>query len=101
MEAAKEMIYKITHDNLPEAIYRLHLKVDRLLSQTRFKEQHDDEDRLMTIEQFIAYLPIPPKRQTVYGCITLRCVPYEKHGKRLYFRKSIIDLWLANGREMK
>jgi hypothetical protein len=32
--------------------------------------------------------------------VNARKIPYEKHGKRLYFRKSIIDEWLNKGRQM-
>jgi hypothetical protein len=41
-----------------------------------------------------------PANQTVYGWVNDRKVPHEKHGKRLYFRKSTIDTWLSNGRQM-
>lgn len=94
------MTEKITFDNLPEAISELHRKVDKLLSQPRSNNQADEADRLLTIEQFIDYLPEHPARQTIYGWVNERYVPYEKHGKRLYFRKSTIDNWLLKGREI-
>jgi len=54
----------------------------------------------MTLEQLVDYLPEHPANQTVYGWVNDRKVPYEKHGKRLYFRKTTIDTWLSNGRQM-
>ena len=89
---------KITFDNLPEAITELHRKVDKLLSHPRLNNQADEADRLLTIEQFIDYLPEHPARQTIYGWVNERYVPFEKYGKRLYFRKSDIEIWLNNGR---
>lgn len=93
------MSVKITHDNLPEAIIELHRKVDLLLSQSHVSNPVD-EDKLLTIEQLIAYLPEHPARQTIYGKVNNRSIPYEKHGSRLYFRKSEIDSWLSNGRQV-
>lgn len=91
----------ITFETLPGAVSELNRKIDLLLSQTQLSQKDQTPDRLLTIEQFIDYLPEHPAKQTVYGWINLRCVPYEKHGKRLYFRKSGIDTWLNNGRKVK
>lgn len=88
----------ITFDTLPRAVSELNRKIDLILSQTQNQKQ-EKQDRLLTIEQFLEYLPEHPARQTVYGWVNLRIVPYEKHGKRLYFRKSDIDSWLLKGRQ--
>lgn len=94
------MTNKITFENLPEAITELHNKVDRLLSQIKLNNQPDEADKLLTIQEFIDYLPERPAKQTVYGWVNDRLVPYEKYGKRLYFRKSNIDSWLSKGRQV-
>ena len=91
---------KITFDNLPDAVSELSRKVDLLLSRIQDNKK-PDQDKLFTIEELINYLPEKPARQTVYGWINQRLIPYEKFGKRLYFKKSIIDEWLANGRQVK
>ena len=93
------MTDKITFENLPEAITELHKKVYRLLSQARATEQ-PEADKLLSIQEFIDYLPEHPAKQTVYGWINDRRVPYEKHGKRVYFRVSAVDTWLNNGRQV-
>ncbi|NMC60244.1 MAG: hypothetical protein GYA51_12810, partial [Candidatus Methanofastidiosa archaeon] len=41
-----------------------------------------EEDSLLSIEQLVNYLPEKPARQTVYGWVNTRRVPYEKYGKR-------------------
>ncbi len=87
----------VNFENLPQAVGELHDKVDRLLAQVEVKP---DKDFLMTLEQFVDYLPEHPAHQTIYGWVNDRKVPFEKHGKRLYFRKSTIDTWLSNGRQM-
>ncbi len=67
---------------------------------TEKKSQKQDEDFLMTMEQLREYLPDKPARATVYGLVNYRKIPYQKHGKRLYFRKSEIDKWMNNGRKL-
>ncbi|MFA5189064.1 MAG: helix-turn-helix domain-containing protein [Patescibacteria group bacterium] len=60
-----------------------------------------EKDSLLTIEQLCDYLPEHPARQTIYCKVNDRLIPYEKHGKRLYFRKSTINFWLSNGRQVQ
>lgn len=90
----------ITFDNLPKAIAELNRKIDMILSGSLKPQRKENEERLMSIEQLIEYLIDHPARQTVYGWVNYRLIPYEKHGKRLYFKKSAIDLWLSNGRRI-
>ena len=91
---------KITFDNLPDAVQELHKKIDRLLSQQTAKKSDTDPDKLLTLEELIEFLPEKPAKQTIYGWVNGRLIPYEKHGKRLYFRKSEVDMWLSNGRQV-
>lgn len=93
------MTDKITFDNLPQAVQELHLKLDLLLSLSAQAESHDDPNKLMTVEELQSHLPEHPARQTIYGWVNDRLIPYEKHGKRLYFRKSAVVKWLENGRQ--
>jgi len=90
----------ITFDNLPKAIAELNRKIDMILSGSLKIQRKENEERLMSIEQLIDYLIDQPARQTIYGWVNYRLIPYEKHGKRLYFKKTAIDLWLANGRRI-
>jgi hypothetical protein len=88
----------VTFESLPMAVMELNNKVDRLLA-LQTNTERKEEDNLFTIEQLCDYLPEHPARQTVYGWVNYRLIPYEKHGKRLYFRKSSISNWLSNGRK--
>lgn len=90
----------MTFDQLPSAVLEIDRKLDRLLDQLPLIKNPVKEDPLFTIEQLIDYLPEHPARQTVYGWVNFRLIPYQKHGKRLYFRKSAIDRWLSNGRQV-
>ncbi len=88
----------ITYDSLPQAVMEINNKLDRLLSRQGHPEP--ETDKLITIDELIDFLPEHPARQTIYQWITGRLIPYQKHGRRLYFRKSEIQNWLANGRQV-
>ncbi len=90
----------LTFEEIPIAIMELDRKLDVLLAEYTSKPR-EDQDCLMTIEELQLYIPEQPARQTVYDWIFKRKIPVEKFGKRVYFRKSTIDIWLANGRQMQ
>lgn len=90
------MSAQITFDQLPAAVAELNRKIDILLAQTG--QPQPEPDRLMTVSELQSYLPEHPANQTIYGWSSRNIIPHEKHGKTLWFRKSSIDLWLANGR---
>jgi len=89
----------LTFEKIPEAITAIDRKLDALLALQK-NEEELDVDRLLTIGQFAEYLPEKPAKATIYGWVCARRVPFEKHGKSLYFRKSDIDQWLNNGRRI-
>ena len=91
------MMEAITFEQLPKVVVEISRKLDLLIADKA--AQAKNEDFLMTLEELRDYLPDNPARQTVYCWIYERKIPYEKYGKRVYFRKSSIEQWLANGRQ--
>ena len=87
-----------TFDSLPGLVAEINKKIDILMSDR--ESPATEEDYLMSVEGLIDYLPEKPARQTIYGWIHNSKIPYEKHGKRLYFRKSEINNWLTHGRQL-
>ena len=53
-------------------------------------------EEIMTVEQLSDYLTIT--RQTIYEKCSKKEIPYFKAGKRLYFKKSVINDWINSGR---
>jgi len=94
----KGMVKKLTYNDLPEAIEELHHKMDVLLS---IIQKQKDRPELMTLDQLREYLPEHPARQTIYGWINNRQIPYIKQGKRVYFKQQDIEAWLKNNRQWK
>jgi len=93
---------EITYNDIPQVLMELIKKVDILLAE---HSTEPEQDRLMTVTEYQDYIEKKtgkrPARQTVYDQAFKRNVPFEKHTKFLYFRKSVIDSWLANGRQVK
>jgi len=86
---------QITFEKLPEAMEYLINKVERLetlLSAT--KSDLPEADKWFNLLELCNYLPDKPARQTVYGWIGQKLIPYHKKGKKLQFLKSEIDAWL-------
>lgn len=88
----------IPFEALPKIVAEMNKKIDLLIADR--KTPIIDEDSLMNMEILRDYLPDKPARQTVYGWVNEKKIPYEKYGRRLYFRKSKIDKWIANGRQV-
>ncbi len=90
---------KLTFDKLPEAVAEINHKLDVLLADHTGRAP-ENSDYLMSLTELRSYLPDAPAAQTVYEWTFKRKIPFEKFGKRVYFRKSAIDEWLRNGRRL-
>ncbi len=95
------MITNITFNEIPAILAEVNSKLDILLAE-RGKEP--EGDKLMNLEEYQEYhesrFGVRPARQTIYDQVVKGKIPHEKHGKYLYFRKSIINQWWNNGRQI-
>jgi predicted DNA-binding transcriptional regulator AlpA len=89
---------KITFNDMPQALAYLIRKVDKLetLLNESMSENCQVSDRWFNLQELCQYLPDRPARQTVYGWIGQKLIPYHKKGKKLQFLKSEIDNWLKS-----
>ncbi len=91
----------ITFDALPGIVAEMNRKLDTLLAD---QSRQPEPDRLMPKNELQDYLEKQSGKryadQTIYQWVNDRSIPYVKHSKYLYFRKSDIDAWLANGRRI-
>lgn len=95
---------KITFDTMPsvmeEMMKRLSLIEEKLDLVVTHGEQQEDysasADIRFNIDELCRYLPMHPKKQTVYGWVSAKPakIPFHKKGT-LYFIKSEVDSWLA------
>lgn len=92
---------EITFEQLPKAIAELLDKVNTLTDLVVKKfgsESSREEKEWLDLEELCAYLPDKPSKQTVYGWVCRRYIPYHKKTKKLAFLKSEIDEWVATSR---
>ena len=86
---------QITFEKLPEAMEYLICKVEKLETLLSKKESEPlNSDKWFNLLELCSYLPDKPARQTVYGWVGQKLIPYHKKGKKLQFLKSEIDAWL-------
>ena len=86
----------ITFERLPGIISDIRKDIKELKVLV-IQGQNDSStgDEWMDVNGLCAYHPDHPAKKTVYDWVTLKRVPYHKDGKRLRFKRSEIDAWLA------
>ncbi len=92
---------EFTFEQLPKAFTQLFTKlenIERLLTE-RSNEPQPETERWLNLTELCDYLPDKPVKPTVYGWVHQRVIPCHKRGKKLYFLKSEIDIWLQAGRK--
>ena len=70
--------------------------IERML-QANKPEPVQPENEWLNIDELREYIPSKPARQTVYGWINRKAIPYHKNGKKVYFSRVEIDEWLRHG----
>ncbi|AEI51208.1 helix-turn-helix domain-containing protein [Runella slithyformis] len=90
---------QFTFDQLPNAVWQLTKEVEALKVLLLQKSQPVEPDRWFDLSELCAYLPEKATKPTVYGWVHSSLIPVHKRGKKLYFLKSEIDLWLKEGRK--
>lgn len=56
-----------------------------------------NEDEIINVQQAARFLNLAT--QTLYGFTSKHTIPFLKRGKKLYFRKSELETWLAEGKQ--
>jgi excisionase family DNA binding protein len=56
-----------------------------------------EENKLLSINEAAKHLNLA--RQTLYGFTSNRAIPFIKKGKKLYFKKSDLNIWLEEGKK--
>ena len=71
-------------------------QLSELLKMAKAPILKEVTEEIMTVEQLSDYLTIA--RQTIYEKCSKKEIPYFKAGKRLYFKKNVINDWINSGR---
>lgn len=92
---------KISFEQLPDAVSALFVKlesIEQLLRKDSLKPVQNIQEKWMDLNELCTFLPSKPAKQTVYGWITNKTIPYHKRGKKVFFNRSEIDEWLSSGK---
>lgn len=88
----------LTFDQLPEAVSQLQIQLNRIEQLISEKSTSSiTSDEVLTVSEAAAFLDLAP--QTVYQKVSARELPFSKRGKRLYFLRSELEQWIAEGRK--
>ena len=88
-------------EEMPQALNYLIYKVETLeglVNKLSAKKEVQESQEWMDINQLRQYLPTHPAKQTIYGWVNDKLIPYYKNSKKLTFQKSEIDNWMRQGR---
>ncbi len=97
------MLDTITLDQLPKAVADILDGIAEIKSICNaIRDKESDKDDYLTVEELCAYHPAHPSHQTVRRWKRLGYIPYYKDEvtRRIKFKKSEIDAWLASSRHM-
>lgn len=86
-----------TFEQLPHAVSLLHEKlshIERLLTGQQPKEK---AKAILNVTEAAAFLHLSVA--TLYTKVSGREIPFSKRGKRLYFHRSELEEWIAQGRK--
>jgi phosphorylcholine metabolism protein LicD len=89
----------LTFEMLPSAIQEMNNRLIRMERLLNSKSERFDSEQWFDLDKLIEYLPDHPAKQTIYGLVSNRKIPFHKRGKRLIFSKKSIDRWLDNSRQ--
>lgn len=91
---------KITFEQLPDAVSQISQDLAELkkLLITLRGNYSPQKDQWFDLDELVTYDPEKRSKDTFYGYVHFRKIPYHKSGKKLIFLKSEVDAWLASGR---
>ena len=92
---------KITFETMPQAIYELITKIDRLQSDINELKQRNSTttvvEPMIGIEEACKILH--RAKSTVYALTQARKIPFYQPGKMLQFKKSELMAWMEESRQ--
>ena len=97
------MLDTISFDQLPKAVADILDGIAEIKSICNaIRDKDSGKDEYLTVEELCAYHPAHPSHQTVRRWKRLGYIPYYKDEvtRRIKFKKSEIDAWLASSRHM-
>ena len=92
----------MTFNDVPQALSLLLEKVTRLesLLETKTQAPKAKQDEMMDLKGLQDFHPEHRAAATIYKWVRIGQIPYYKTGKKLIFKRSEIEAWINDGRQM-
>lgn len=92
----------ITFEQLPHEVSALRKEISELKSLILSMKPTPEKEPLpefLSVDQLRDYLPSKPARQTVYGLVSAKKIPFHKFNGKLFFSRQEIDSWIGEKRQ--
>ena len=89
-------IIQLSPERLQEILKQV---LESFFNDKKLKNSVQATEQWFDLHEICNYIPGKPAKATVYGWISKKEIPHHKRGKKLYFLKSEIDVWLKTGRK--
>ena len=91
-----------TFDELPGIVAMLADEIKALREQIQQKDSapRHTEDGMMDLKGLQEFHPEHPAAATIYKWVRNGLIPYYKTGKKLIFKRSEIEAWINDGRQL-
>lgn len=89
---------KLSFDQLPDAVARLHEKIDSIIehfNEAENKPQCNTDPELLSATEVAKLLG--KSVSTVYSMTSEKRIPFHKRGNKLYFFKNEVLQWIEDG----
>jgi excisionase family DNA binding protein len=88
-----------------EIIVTTHSELEKLIQNTIRKVINENRDKppeglneILTIDDASHFLNLA--KQTLYGFTSKNLIPFFKRGKKLYFRREDLKIWVMDGKQL-
>ncbi len=88
--------YKLSFDDLPNAVQALNLKMDKILKLQESSKPEKQKDKLLNVQKAANFLNLV--KSTVYSKVSKGELPHMKKGKRLYFSEDELMTYIKSGK---
>ena len=97
-----DVLKTLSFNDVPQALSLLLEKVTRLesLLETKTQATKAKQDEMMDLKGLQDFHPEHPAAATIYKWVRIGQIPYYKTGKKLIFKRSEIEAWINDGRQM-
>lgn len=86
----------VNFESLPQAVQELNAKMDNIMMFLQLAKPDVKQSDLLTIQEAASFLVL--SKHTLYNKVNKNELPYMKKGKRLYFSRAELIIYIKSGK---